>query len=227
MRIVAIETSGRHGSLSAHTGDGDDARLLRQIVLTGEQRTAQSLAPALNELLTEVGWSPKSVELVAVTEGPGSFTGLRIGITTAKTFAYAVGASIVGVNTLAVLAAQAPAANGTLWSVLDAQRRELFVAQLSEQQRLELPCECEVSILGEDTWLERLKAGDLVIGPALRRLSTRLPEGVSAADEALWQPMAATVGQVAWRAFKRGKRDDVWHLSPQYYRQSAAEEKLK
>jgi tRNA threonylcarbamoyladenosine biosynthesis protein TsaB len=213
MRIVAIETSGRHGSLSAHLGEGNDARLL------------QSLAPALRELLADVGWLPKSVELIAVTAGPGSFTGLRIGITTAKTFAYAVGAHIIGVNTLAVLAAQAPSTQGTLWTVLDAQRRELFAANFSGNASVALRSDCDVSIVDEDVWLAQLKAGGLVIGPVLRRLSARLPDGVVAVEDRLWEPMAATVGQVAWQKYSRGKRDDVWQLAPQYYRQSAAEEK--
>src|SRR6185295_10241387 len=85
-RILAIETSGRHGSAATLWGDSNDRRLVRQIVLTGEQRTAQALAPSLKELLAESEWPANSIELVAVAAGPGSFTGLRIGVTTAKTF---------------------------------------------------------------------------------------------------------------------------------------------
>src|SRR6185369_14233589 len=103
-RIIAIETSGRHGSVAALGGDADAAPPIGQIVLTAEQRTAQALAPSLKQLLAAVGWSPKDVEMVAVAIGPGSFTGLRIGVTTAKAFAYAVGAEVIGVNTLCALA---------------------------------------------------------------------------------------------------------------------------
>src|SRR5688572_10548194 len=99
MRIIAIETSGRHGSLAVLSGGAEDALLQCEAVLGGDQRTAQSLAPALRDLLAEVKWPPPSIGLVAVVVGPGSFTGLRIGVTTAKAFAYAVGAEIVGVNT--------------------------------------------------------------------------------------------------------------------------------
>ncbi len=118
-RIVAIETSGRLGSVAALLGETNDARLVGQIVLTGDQRTAQSLAPALHDLLAAADWSPKDVELVAVGVGPGSFTGLRIGVTTAKTFAYAVGAEVVGANTLVALAAQASNSTSPLWVILD------------------------------------------------------------------------------------------------------------
>src|SRR5262245_32191202 len=111
-RIVAIETSGQHGSVAVLCGEEKgEARLVREIVLSDQQRTAQSLAPALNKLLQTAGWEPSTVSLVAVLTGPGSFTGLRIGVTTAKTLAYAWGADVVGINTLEAIAEQAPPAN--------------------------------------------------------------------------------------------------------------------
>src|SRR5262245_56901299 len=103
-RILAIETSGRHGSVATLGGEPAGARLIGQTVLTGEERTAQVLAPAIQQLLIATEWSPKSIDPVAVTVGPGSFTGLRIGVTTAKAIAYAVGADVLGVNTLEPLA---------------------------------------------------------------------------------------------------------------------------
>ena len=106
-----------------------EARLVGQIVLGGDQRTAQALAPAIAAIAAAADWSPRSVDLVAVAVGPGSFTGLRIGVTTAKTFAYAVGAEVIGVNTLVALAAQAPPSAAPLWTILDAQRQELFAAK--------------------------------------------------------------------------------------------------
>jgi tRNA threonylcarbamoyladenosine biosynthesis protein TsaB len=225
MRMIAVETSGRHGSVAALTAEGGDTQLLRQIALADDQRTAQALAPALRELLAEVGWPPQSIELIAVAVGPGSFTGLRIGVTTAKTFAYGVGADVLGVNTLAVLAAQAPTCPVRLWTILDAQRQELFAAKFNAGRQI--PMDCDTSIVRQDVWLPQLQPGDHVTGPALRRLAPQLPDGVIAVEEEWWQPMAAGVGHVAWHAYRAGRRDDVWKLMPQYYRASAAEEKLK
>jgi tRNA threonylcarbamoyladenosine biosynthesis protein TsaB len=227
MRIVAIETSGRHGSVAALIGEIGGAHLLRQIELHGDQRTAQRLAPALRELLAEVTWTPPSIELVAVAVGPGSFTGLRLGVTTAKTLAYAVGAHVLGVNTLAVLAAQAPPDPAPLWTIIDAQRRELFVAKFAATAQIETPIDCDTSIVAQDTWLAQLQPADRVTGPALIRLAPRLPAGAVALPEALWQPTAAAVGRVAWQAWQAGRRDDVWKLAPNYYRPSYAEEKLR
>jgi len=227
IRMIAIETSGRHGSVATLLGNGDQARLVGQLALSGDQRTAQALAPALSDLLTETGWSPKSVDLVAVAVGPGSFTGLRIGVTTAKTFAFAVGAEAEAVNTLEALAFQAPPSTAPLWTILDAQRQEVFVAKFAPNTNGILIAADETTIMSQDAWLTRLQPGDRVIGTALRGLAPRLPNGVEMMPPQLWQPMAAAVGQVAWQAYRAGRRDDLWKLVPQYYRLSAAEEKKR
>ncbi|HVT28150.1 MAG TPA: tRNA (adenosine(37)-N6)-threonylcarbamoyltransferase complex dimerization subunit type 1 TsaB [Lacipirellulaceae bacterium] len=224
-RILAIETSGRCGSVATLWGDANEASLIGQAVLTGSQRTAQSLAPAIQQLLASANWSPNYVDLVAVAVGPGSFTGLRIGVTTAKAFAYAVDAELVGVNTLTALAAQTPPSASPLWTVLDAQRRELFAAKFRVAQRLDIRVERSTAIVPQERWLASLTAGDRVVGPALKRLLALLPGGVVALPEELWQPMATAVGQVAWKVYQAGQRDDVWKLAPNYYRPSAAEEK--
>jgi tRNA threonylcarbamoyladenosine biosynthesis protein TsaB len=227
MRIIVIETSGRHGSVAALHGEGGDISCMNQIMLPPGERTARSLAPALRDLLQRAGWEARSVELVAVTSGPGSFTGLRIGVTTAKTLAYAVGAEILGVDTLDVLAAQAPAPAGRLWPIIDAQRQEVFTASFAVSQDGAPRRLSDTVVMKDEKWLAELRAADHVTGPALRTLAARLPADVIAAPDELWQPTATAVGKVAWRAFQAGQRDDVWKLLPHYHRLSAAEEKLK
>lgn len=223
MRIIAIETSGRDASLAALVGDIDDdaARLVRQVVVTGPERSAQVLAPRLNDLLQAIDWPAKSIQLVSVAVGPGSFTGLRIGVTTAKTLAYAVGAELIGVNTLAVIASQTLPPAGPLWAVMDAQRQELFAAKF-DLQRTPIG---ETQILTQPEWLATLAPGDQVTGPGLRRTQSALPAGIEIVDESKWQPMADAVGQLGWREVRAGRRDDLWKLVPMYYRPSAAEEK--
>jgi tRNA threonylcarbamoyladenosine biosynthesis protein TsaB len=226
LQILAIESSGREGSVALLEGRQQEVRLVELAVLGGYQRTAQALAPAIRDLLSRAGWPPTSITLVSVTVGPGSFTGLRIGVTTAKTFAYAVSADIVGVNTHDVLAAQAPASAAPLWTILDAQRQELFVARYTLDTNGEPSRTVDSTVIPQDEWLSRLQSGDQVIGPALKRLAARLPRNVVALPQATWMPMAETVGRVAWRQYQAGCRDDVWKLTPEYYRPSAAEEKF-
>jgi tRNA threonylcarbamoyladenosine biosynthesis protein TsaB len=222
MRIVALETSGRDATLAALEGDaGQAAQLRHEAAIVGPERTAQFLAPRLQEMLRALDWKPGDVELVAVTVGPGSFTGLRIGVTTAKTLAYAIGAQLIGVNTAEVIAQQLPIDGTPLWAVMDAQRQELFAARFDAERNMI----GELQILSQSAWRNRLHSGDAVIGPGLKRLRVELPDDVRVVDESLWQLQASTVGQLGWRDFSAGRRDDLWQLVPQYYRQSAAEEK--
>ena len=176
----------------------------------------------VSELLHACHWQPSEIDLVCVTTGPGSFTGLRIGVTAVKTFAFAVNAKLVGVHTLAALAASVPNRTGRVWAILDAQRQELFVAEFESGQIPHVP---ETRILGIDNWLTELRVGDSVVGTPLAQLAERLPTGVTTVDARLWQPQASVTGQLGYELFQEGELVDPVQLVPNYYRKSAAEEK--
>ena len=128
MKIIALETSTQPGSIAASVNG--TVEIERN--LPASQKTAESFAGELQRLLCELGWAPSDVDAIAVCEGPGSFTGLRIGVTAAKTFAYATGTSIVAPSTMRVLARQADTEpDNEVWCVTDAQRREIFGVALS------------------------------------------------------------------------------------------------
>ena len=118
MRILGIETSGAAGQAAL----GDDDRVVEVIQLDARERHAQRLVPAIGELLAHHGWPPSSLELVCASIGPGSYTGLRIGLTAAKTLCYATGAKLVGVGTLEAIAHNAPPEALRVSVVSDAQR---------------------------------------------------------------------------------------------------------
>jgi tRNA threonylcarbamoyladenosine biosynthesis protein TsaB len=188
-------------------------------------RTAQSLLPTIQASLHERSWRPADVDLVCVTTGPGSFTGLRIGVVTAKTFAYATGAKLVGVHALAAIAAGIDWPAGRLWTILDAQRQELFASSFVAGRSLpDLPRPA-TEILAISQWLSRLEPGDFIAGPPLGKLRDQLPAYVTVIDESLWHPSAAVVGKLGLQLFERGKIKNPLELVPFYYRQSAAEEK--
>ena len=220
-RTLALETSGLSGSVAAC----DQGRLLAERELAAGQRSAQSLAPAVQKLLTEVGWQPRDVARVAVTVGPGSFTGLRVGVTTAKAFAYAVGAAVIGIDTLEVIAAQTPAEAARVAVAIDAQRQELYAAVYgpwtSQGRSLIEPAR----IVTVQAWLESLADDLWASGPVLEKLAGDVPAGVRSVAREFWHPRAATVGRLAGEVFDRGQRDDIWQLVPKYLRRSAAEEK--
>jgi tRNA threonylcarbamoyladenosine biosynthesis protein TsaB len=224
-RILAVETSGRSGSIALLESCHEGVQTAGQVMLPPTQRTARALAPSSQHLLEKVDWLPKSIDLVAVAAGPGSFTGLRIGMTMAKTWAYAVGAKILGVNTLEVLACPVPRTTGPLHTVLDAQREELFAAKFQPAVSGSWDMVKPTQIIAISAWMASLSPGDTVTGPGLAHLADALPKGVEIAGQHLWQPVAKNVGEIAWKRFCRGEEDDLWQLVPDYYRLSAAEER--
>jgi tRNA threonylcarbamoyladenosine biosynthesis protein TsaB len=221
-RILALETSGMTGGVAA----ADDDKVLAEIDLEPRQRSAQSLAPAIRALLANVGWRPRDVGLVAVTAGPGSFTGLRVGVATAKVFAYAAKAEVLGISTLEVIAAAAPSPIQKFSVAIDAQRGDV-VAQ--DFERGGTGC---LEPLGPDRllpladWLTGLPPGFAVSGPVLKKWTEPFPPGIEVVPAEFWQPTAANVARLAYRDYCAGRRDDPWQLLPVYSRPSAAEEKL-
>ena len=225
MKVLAIETSGRVGSLAVMSADGEHTRNVASEQLPESARSAKSLLPAAQSLLQHCNWQLKELNLICVASGPGSFTGLRIGVTVAKTLAYATGAELVEVNSLAAIAAGITQPYQNLWTVLDAQRGELFIEKFSngwQTNRKEMPT---TSIQKADSWIEQLAQGDLVAGPPLTKLAADLPAGVTAAESKWWSPKADFVGSLGATAYRAGFALDPIQLVPKYYRKSAAEEK--
>jgi tRNA threonylcarbamoyladenosine biosynthesis protein TsaB len=233
--ILAFDTSGFAGSVALLEAE----RLLHELMLDGDRGSARTLAPAIAEVLKTVGVDASKIKLVATTVGPGSFTGLRVGVTTAKTFAYAVGAEVLGISTLEAIAYGVPLEQFSgerreVHAVLDAQRRELFIGHFrgadirvcQTHELLSLTRTEPDKIIAADEWLASLTPETIVSGPGITRLEQRLPPGVIAVPISARQPRASIVGRLAWRDYQAGRRDDLWKLAPVYLRPSYAEEKL-
>jgi len=233
LRVLALETSERIGTLATLQENEGQLATVGSLSLPDKQRSAQSLLPAIEALLAQSEWQPSQLDLLCVTSGPGSFTGLRIGVTTAKTFAYATGAELVEVHTLAAIAAGTPISEERsperLWTILDAQRQEHFVANFESGWQEGSHHFPETRIVGIEQWLQELSPGDVVSGPPLgkllEKLSGRLPVGVRIADAKDWKPRAEAVGRLGVAAYRNGSVVNAMQLVPRYYRKSAAEEK--
>jgi tRNA threonylcarbamoyladenosine biosynthesis protein TsaB len=218
MRTLAIETTALTGSLALL----EDDRVVAERELPDDQRSARSLAPTIHSLLAEQAWPMQTIRLIAVAQGPGSFTGLRVGVTTAKTLAYAIGAEVIGIDTLEVLASQAKKGTARIHAILDAQRNQLFAADFSWPTAEAFPIRLTpTQIVDLTPFVAALQPGDVVIGPVAAKLASQLPAEVSSLTQ---DPCAAVLGRLAYRDYSAGRRDDLWKLSPLYHRLSAAEE---
>jgi len=222
VRILALETSETAGSAAALEGD----RLLAQIDLDPKQRSAQSLAGGVRSLWKQVEWKPEDVQLVAVTVGPGSFTGLRVGVTTAKLLAYATGAGVLGVNTLETLAQAVPAEVSEVAVAVDAQRGQVVAQSFGRADSGTFEPLDEQVLADLEPWLAGLAPGRPVAGPLFRKLaSSRSGFDLSGRPCFSASASAEWVGRIAWRRYQAGQRDDLWNLLPLYSRLAAAEER--
>lgn len=222
MKILAIETV----DVSASAAILEDETVLEAVHLDPKQRSAQFLAPAVRQLLTSQGWKPTDIELIAVVQGPGSFTGLRVGIAFAKVFAYAVGADVIAFNTLDLLAVQVPENVEHLSAALDAQREQVVTKNyVRNSESGVLEPESPMKILDQEDWLENLPENIWITGPILAKIAKKLPENVHLVPSECWTPSVETMGKAAFRLYQEGRRDDIWNLLPIYSRPAAAEER--
>lgn len=222
-KILALETTEKVPTMAVAEGD----RLLASAAGDPDLRSAQSLVPGMRQLLDRTGWRPDALELVAVSVGPGSFTGLRVGVMAAKVLAYAVGAEVLGVDTLEVIAAAAPPEVGQLWAAVDAQRGQWVVQRFGRSDGGGRQSLGPAALVDAEPWLAELPPGSEVTGPALRRAADRIPAHLRPLPPELWPPTARQVAALAAGHYTAGRRDDLWTLAPRYSRPSAAEEKLR
>ena len=223
--ILAIETSTPVcGAALVQTG-----RLLAEINVQTGNTHSERLMPQLERLFLLAGADRAELAALAVSIGPGSFTGLRIGLTTAKTLAYAWGKPIVGVPTLEALAYGCPCADGWVAALLDAQKGRVYRAIYRWQAgRL-----CEISpveiapaaaVVGE---LAALPAPVMVVGESVREHLALLDAThgrVVAAPEAALMPRAAAVAMLGYEKWRQGAAVRPEELNPFYVRRAEAEE---
>ena len=225
MNILALETTEKFGSV-ALLSQSPKISVLAEIVLPKDRRSSQTLHSAIRSLFETTQINPMDVAVVAVVAGPGSFTGLRVGLTAAKVFAYTTGAKVIALDTFQTVAA--PGSPGLMSVGVDAQRGEVVAAVLQQMGdgRLETVCEPKLMTVS-DWWNHAEQYGHVLFsGPALERWSGKAPPHIKLAPEADWFPRASSAGKLAAKRIASGQFDDVWTLLPVYSRLSAAEEKI-
>jgi tRNA threonylcarbamoyladenosine biosynthesis protein TsaB len=221
-RFLILETSGRVGQVALAQGD----QVLGVRRLDEARRHARDLAPAVSELLKEQGWNPRDVGGVVVDLGPGSYTGLRVGIMSAMAFAYATGGPVFGVGAFPAIALQVPEEVRRADVIADAQQGKVYVQRFMRQAATPLwIAESELRIEVAARWLEGLPADVCVTGPGLSVYRGRLRPEVSRVDAVAWEPRPQSLLQLALPRFHRSESDDLWRLEPLYGRPSSAEEK--
>ncbi len=218
-RLLLLETSGRAGFVAAAQG----RQLLAQRRISETRRQARDLAPSVAELLQELAWRPTDVQAVVISRGPGSYTGLRVGIMSARIFAYATGCELVAVDTFAVIASQTAPGIDQVDVLADAQQENVYVQSFGRQGGHAEPLG-PLAIRTFEDWLSLRPVQAWVSGPGLHRWASRLPGPIPRIEETLWDPQPQSLLQLGLEGFHTGTRADLWTLEPLYLRPSAAEQ---
>ena len=224
-RILAIETSGRAGSVALADACG---QILASAGPLGVQAHASELMPAVERLLAEVGWKPDSITDVCVSIGPGSFTGLRVGVSVARTLAWSIGARIVAVPTLECLACNAlsldpPPPN--LAVVLDAKSGRVFAAAFQLQGGGYVSA-IDAQMDTPQGFLARCPRPLAVLGEGIpNHRQAILDRGATILDPALWWARAENVVRVGRVLSEAGRYTSAGDLLPHYIRRPDPEEK--
>lgn len=211
MKVLAFDTSSTALSVAIL----EDDRLLADTTLAIKKNHSISLMPTIDFLMQSVNLSPQDLDRIVVAEGPGSYTGLRVAVATAKTLAYTLTIDLVGVSSLAALALNSPS-EGLIVPIMDARRRNVYVGFYENGRAVEADRHAFF-----DTVLEHLKGKEQVtfvgeVAAFREEISQTFPE--------------AKVLEVLPSAFKIGQAGqklapvDVHSFVPNYLKRVEAEE---
>ncbi|HQR06799.1 MAG TPA: tRNA (adenosine(37)-N6)-threonylcarbamoyltransferase complex dimerization subunit type 1 TsaB [Gemmatales bacterium] len=218
-KLLLIETSGAVGRVGLGLGEA----LLAEAVLENSRQHTRDLIPQCKRLFEEQQWKPGDLDAIVVSIGPGSYTGLRVGIMTAKAMAYALNKPLLAVPTFDVIAWQCFQAQSHLTAlsvVADGQQDRVYVQQFSRDMTTLAP----LSIFNGEQWRASLIAGSAITGPGLRQQQAKLPPSVQLLDEPLWDPALPSLLALGHSHLLEKKFADCFSLEPLYLRASSAEE---
>jgi tRNA threonylcarbamoyladenosine biosynthesis protein TsaB len=218
---LGIETSGLAGSIALCRGE---ECLSEALLEEAPRRHAQTLVAQIGALLRDAGHKVRDLDAVAVSIGPGSFTGLRVGVVCAKTLAYVTGCRLSAVDTLQAIAANSPAGVERVYVVADALRGDAYVAGY-EFRGGTWTAERPPTIAAAQSWLAERAPGDVISGPGLAAFAQFVPPGCRELPAEAWTPRARVIAQLGLAQLKRGDAADCATLVPFYLRRSAAEER--
>jgi len=218
-RILLIETSTSCLSVAL----SEDGRVVEDRICTQPRQQASLTAPLIKEVLDARGITAKDCDAVCVSKGPGSYTGLRVGVSTAKGIAFGAGIPLLSVGTLEVLAAQGAALlpEGGRWIVpmVDARRMEVYTAVFSPEGKLDGPV--QPLVVEADSFADRLADGTvLFIGDGALKCREVISSPNALFREAA--PLASAMAPLAEAAWKEKRFEDVAYFEPFYLKEFIA-----
>jgi tRNA threonylcarbamoyladenosine biosynthesis protein TsaB len=207
-----------------------EGRVVQSLSLAVGRRHSEKLPGALDRFLNEAGAKVTDLSGLAVSLGPGSFTGLRVGLSFTKGLAQALELPLVGVPTLLALAWRFAPARLPIGALLDARKGEVFCAIFHEKEGGLLRMTPDRA-LSPEAFISEIKEPTLLVGSGVRIygdfLKTRLGPVAIFVSPNPEAPDPSDIAYLGWQRLKQGERDDLEKLEPVYVRASDAELKFK
>jgi len=224
MKILAIDASQKTVSIAITM----DHRVVTDIFINNGRHHSEILMPAIEQAFRLAGLQCGEMDLFALTIGPGSFTGLRIGAATIKGIALSTGKPVVGVSTLDALAFNlVHAENRMICPMLDAQKNQIYTALYRIVSDTAVERIGKEEVVDVDRWLQSLDCDPLFLGDGALKYARRIQvHGSSACNLAEGHHhfvRAPAVAVLASRRFDKGEQLDLLRFTPQYLRPSEAE----
>jgi tRNA threonylcarbamoyladenosine biosynthesis protein TsaB len=229
MKILAIDTSQKTVSVAVVA----DEMLRADIFIKNGRHHSEILMPAVEQALRLAGLQPDEMDFFAVTIGPGSFTGLRIGAATIKGLALSTGKPVVGVSTLDALALNAVLVGRQMicCPMLDAQKNQIYTALYRPDTGPSLKRVTVEQVVDVDQWLEDLKGDIFFLGDGAvkyaQRIHARYASAACIAEGHQNHVRAAAAAVLARDQFLQGQRLDLLTFTPCYLRSSEAERSVR
>jgi len=227
--ILSLETATGCGSIALTKGGIGNGKLLAEATAQPEITHSRRLLGSVDWVMQAAGLGWDELDGVAISLGPGSFTGLRIGMAAAKGIVFAAQKPLIGVQTLDAIALSCPVIDRPLWCLLDARKQEVYAACYQTGPH-GLPEQCSpVEAIRPEILLEKIEGSALVAGPGLSEYHDLFAakEGLQLIPPALSSPSAARIGFLAAEQLLRGETQDPATIAPMYVRASEAEVNLQ
>lgn len=214
--LLAIDTATRYASLALY----DEMGVISEQTWRSENNHSVELIPAVARMLSQQKLKPQSLTGIAVATGPGSFTGLRIGMSVAKGLCLALGIPIVGIPTLDIITYAVGDPGGRVLAVLEAGRGRICVGAYHFEKGLPVQ-EGETKLVSISAWTVEADKPVLVAGEVSAELARRLFEQANAHNIAVSSlagslRRAGYLAELAWERLCAGKVDDLDTLGPTY-----------
>jgi tRNA threonylcarbamoyladenosine biosynthesis protein TsaB len=214
MMLLAIDTSTRSAGIALYDG----IQLVSELIWLSEQYHTVELAPQVSALIDQAGISVSDIEVLAVATGPGSFTGLRIGLSFVKGMALAGHLAVVGVPTLDILTASQPPKEIPLVAVLQAGRGRLAIGKYAFSSG-KWQSDGRASIMHVRDLAVKIKAPTYVCGELTeeeRNILRRKRINVILASPAQCVRRPSYLAEIGWYRWQNGMTDDPAFLAPDY-----------